>query len=77
MQKASKTKLNLLSGDSFDKSYIKGMIASHKDDIKEFQKEASEGKDAEAKAFASATLPTLQMHLEKIRAIAASAGVKE
>jgi putative membrane protein len=77
MQKASKTKLNLLSGDSFDKSYIKGMIADHKDDIKEFQKEASDGKDPEAKAFASATLPTLQMHLEKIQGIAASAGIKE
>jgi putative membrane protein len=77
MQKASKTKLNMLSGDSFDKSYIKGMIADHKDDIKEFQKEASEGKDPEAKAFASATLPTLQMHLEKIQAIAASTGIKD
>jgi putative membrane protein len=76
-QKASKTKLNLLSGDSFDKSYIKGMIEDHKQDIKEFQKEVSEGKDAQAKAFASATLPTLQMHLQKIQSVAASAGIKD
>jgi putative membrane protein len=77
MQKASKTKLNMLSGDSFDKSYVTGMIADHKEDIKEFQQEASEGKDPQAKAFASATLPTLQMHLQKIQSIAASAGIKQ
>jgi putative membrane protein len=77
MQKASKTKLNMMSGDSFDKSYVKGMIEDHKQDIKEFQKEASEGKDSDARAFASAILPTLQKHLEKIQAIAASAGIKD
>lgn len=77
MQKASKTKLNMLSGNSFDKSYIKGMIDDHKQDIKEFQKEIAEGKDPQAKAFASATLPTLQKHLEKIQAVAASAGVTD
>jgi putative membrane protein len=77
MQKASKTKLNMLSGDSFDKSYVKGMIDDHKDDIKEFQKEISEGKDPQVRAFASATLPTLQLHLQKIQSIAASAGIKD
>jgi putative membrane protein len=77
MQKASKTKLDMLSGDSFDKSYVKDMIDDHKDDIKEFQKEITDGKDPQAKAFASATLPTLQMHLERIESIAASAGIKD
>lgn len=77
MQKATKTRLNMLSGDSFDKAYVKDMIDDHKDDIKEFQKEVSEGKDPQARAFASATLPTLQMHLEKVESIAASAGIKE
>jgi putative membrane protein len=77
MQKASKTKLNMLSADRFDKSYVKGMIDDHKDDIKEFQKEISDGKDPQVKAFAAATLPTLQMHLQKIESIAASAGIKD
>jgi putative membrane protein len=77
MQKASKEKLSMMSGDSFDKSYVKGMISDHKDDIKEFQKEISDGKDPQAKAFASATLPTLQMHLQKVQSIAASAGISE
>jgi putative membrane protein len=53
------------------------MIDDHKDDIKEFQNEISEGKDPQARAFASATLPTLQMHLQKIQSIAASAGIKD
>jgi putative membrane protein len=77
MQKATKTKLNMLSGETFDKSYVKGMIEDHKTDIKEFQKEASQGKDPDAKAFAVATLPTLQAHLTKIQSIAAAAGIKD
>jgi putative membrane protein len=77
MQKASKAKLDMMSGDSLDKSYVKGMIDDHKADIKEFQKEATEGKDPEVKAFAVATLPTLKKHLQKIQAIAANAGIKD
>ena len=77
MQKASKKKLDMMSGDSFDKSYVKGMIDDHKADIKEFQKEATEGKDPQVKAFAVATLPTLKMHLQKIQTIASNAGIKD
>ena len=77
MQKASKAKLDMLSGDSFDKSYVKGMIDDHKADIKEFQKEATDGKDPEVKAFAVATLPTLKKHLQKIQAIASNAGIRD
>jgi putative membrane protein len=75
-QMATKAKLEVLSGETFDKSYIKGMIEDHEEDIKEFKKEASSGQDPEAKAYAAATLPTLQTHLKKIQQIAASAGVK-
>jgi len=74
-QKATKTKLELLSGARFDKSYINGMIKDHEEDIKEFQKEAATGRDPEAKAFARSTLPTLQTHLNKIQSIAQSAGL--
>jgi putative membrane protein len=77
MQKASKAKLDMMSGGSFDKSYVKGMIDDHKADIKEFQKEAAEGKDPQVQAFAVATLPTLKMHLQKIQSVAATAGIKD
>src|SRR3984957_3314789 len=74
-QMATKTKLEVLSGDTFDKSYIKGMVEDHQEDIKEFQTEANSGQDPDAKAYAAATLPTLQAHLKKIRAIASAQGV--
>jgi putative membrane protein len=75
MQMASKTKLEVLNGNTFDKSYIKGMIEDHQEDIREFQQEASSGQDPDAKAFAAATLPTLKAHLKKIQEIAAAQGV--
>ena len=74
-QMASKTKLEALSGDTFDKSYIKGMVEDHQEDIKEFQTEANSGQDPDAKAYAAATLPTLKAHLKRIQAIAAAQGV--
>ena len=75
-QKATKAKLEVLSGDTFDKSYIKGMVSDHKEDIEEFTKEARSGQDPQAKAYAAATLPTLKAHLTKIEAIASAAGVQ-
>jgi putative membrane protein len=74
-QMATKTKLEVLKGTAFDKSYIKGMVKDHEEDIKEFENEASSGQDADAKAYASATLPTLKAHLKKIQSIAAAQGV--
>jgi putative membrane protein len=71
----AKSKLQALSGQSFDKSYIKGMIKDHEEDIAEFKKEATSGQDPDARAFARATLPALEAHLKKIQAIAANAGV--
>jgi putative membrane protein len=64
-------KLKVLSGDTFDKSYIKGMIKDHQEDIAAFEKEARNGKDLDARQFAVSTLPTLKMHLSKIQSIAA------
>jgi putative membrane protein len=75
-QMAMKAKLEVLSGDTFDKSYIKGMIKGHQDTLALFRKEAASGQDPDAKAFAAATIPTIKSHLRKIEGIAASAGVE-
>jgi putative membrane protein len=75
-QMATKAKLEALSGEAFDKAYIKDMTKDHEEDIKEFNKEAASGRDPDAKVYAATTLPTLQTHLQKIQAIAASNGVK-
>jgi putative membrane protein len=74
-QMATKAKLEILSGETFDKSYVKGMVKDHKEDIEQFEQEAKNGKDAEARAFASKTLPTLHAHLKMIEKIAANSGV--
>ena len=76
MQMSTKTKLELLSGDTFDKSYVKSMVKDHQDDIKEFQEEAANGQDSDGRAFATASLPMLQRHLKKIQAIASAEGIK-
>jgi putative membrane protein len=74
-QMATTAKLEVLSGTAFDKSHIKGMVEDQQEDIKEFQNEATSGQDPDAKAYAAATLPTLQTYLEKIQEIAAAQGV--
>jgi putative membrane protein len=75
-QMASKAKLDVLSGDTFDKSYVKGQISAHRQTVALFRKEISAGQDADAKAFAAATLPTVRAHLKAITAIAADMGIK-
>lgn len=74
-QMATKAKLDVLSGDTFDKSYIKAMIKDHQQTIALFKKEVTSGQDPDARAFAAATLPTVRSHLKQIRAIAQTAGV--
>lgn len=52
------------SGAGFDRAYMDDMVADHKKDIADFEKEAKSGKDPEIKAFAAKTLPTLREHLK-------------
>ncbi|WP_234736822.1 DUF4142 domain-containing protein [Tellurirhabdus bombi] len=61
--------LSKLSGAEFDKEYVKLMVNDHKEDIDEFEEAAKEDQDADLKAFAAKTLPTLKAHHAKIKAI--------
>jgi putative membrane protein len=65
------------SGETFDKSYIKGQIKAHQDTAALLKKEIASGKDAEAQAFAKSVLPTVQSHLKAINAIATAEGVSK
>jgi len=56
-------------GADFDKAYVKMMLSDHKDAVDMFKKEADKAKDADLKTWATSTLPTLQMHLDSIKAI--------
>jgi putative membrane protein len=74
-QMAAKAKLDVLSGTTFDASYIKGQVRAHEQTVGLFRKEITSGQDADAKAFAKETLPTVRSHLKAIKAIAAQAGI--
>lgn len=60
------------TGKDFDKAYMNKMVDDHKEDIDMFQKAADDSKDADVKAFASKTLPTLKKHLNDAEAIVKS-----
>ena len=70
-----KTEIKMLSerkGSSFDQHYADSIgVKAHEDTIKLFQKEVDKGSDADVKAWASKTLPTLQHHLEAAQALKA------
>lgn len=66
---ATKTRLSKLSGDQFDKAYMKDMVKDHRKDVAAFQHESTTGRDSEVKNFASETLPTLQDHLKEAESI--------
>ena len=57
-----------LSGADLDRTVLQKLEAAHRESIKLFEREASEGSDAELKAFASKTLPTLREHLKMVEA---------
>jgi len=52
------------NGRDFDKAYINMMVDDHKKDIKEFEKEAKNGADADIRAFADSSLHMLRTHLD-------------
>jgi len=64
-----KDNLSAKSGADFDKAYVSNMIDDHKEDIKEFENASKNCKDADLKAFAAKTLPTLKKHLDAIQKI--------
>ncbi len=63
-EKLTVQRLSKLSGEDFDRQYMKTMIDDHKTDVKNFEKQAAKAKDPDVKSFASKTLPTLKKHLK-------------
>ncbi len=74
-EKMLKTKLQGMQGQDFDKAYIKAMAKDHKMDLKEFQKEAQNGKNPQVKEAASQGEQVIEGHLQMIEQIAQSHGV--
>jgi putative membrane protein len=59
-------------GAEFDAAYANAMVKDHVEDIALFKKEAASGKNADIKAFAAKTLPTLESHLKMAQALNAA-----
>lgn len=58
-----------LSGAEFDKEYVSLMVEDHEKDVSAFDEQSKDGDDAELKALAAKTLPTLKSHYEAIKTI--------
>ena len=72
--KAVVDKLAKQKGAGFDAAYMSEMVNDHNTDVALFQKESKSGKDAETKAWAAKTLPTLQEHQKMAKEIHAKTG---
>ena len=62
--KAMQDKLSKTKGPAFDRAYMAHMVSAHQQAVALFEKEATGGKDAEVKAWAAKTLPTVREHLK-------------
>jgi putative membrane protein len=63
MQQKMEAQLEADKPRGFDHDYIHGQVMGHMDAVKIFQTEIDSGQDADLKAFATATLPTIKQHL--------------
>lgn len=66
--KAEQTKLQGLSGDAFDKEFVRATVEAHQKDIAKYEQETKSG-DAQTAALAKDTLPTLRKHLQAAQAL--------
>jgi len=69
-------RLGQLKGDAFDREYARMMVKDHEEDVALFRKEGASGQDADLKAFAQKTLPTLEAHLKMARELPGAASRK-
>ena len=52
-----------LKGKAFDRRYTHEMVLGHEGALAAYKKESTDGQNADLKAYASQTLPTLEKHL--------------
>lgn len=57
------------AGKDFDEDYMEKMVDDHNEAVEHFEREAKRGDDADVKAFAAKTLPTLQAHHTRAKEI--------
>jgi putative membrane protein len=77
MHQALQDKLAALSGAAFDKAYVAAMLDDHQKDVREFSRVSTSSADADVKAFAAKTLPTLKDHLQQVQELSKTVGGKK
>ncbi|MFN2475451.1 MAG: DUF4142 domain-containing protein [Chthoniobacterales bacterium] len=70
-------KMSKMDSTNFDQVYLAEMMKDHQKDIAEFQREAQSGMDPDVKKFAAKTLPTLQQHMQMVKAASGKAPMKK
>ncbi len=68
--KSAMAKLQGLSGSAYDQAYIKDMVKDHKQDLNEFQMEASSGQDQTVKDAANQGSKVIAQHLQMAQQLA-------
>jgi putative membrane protein len=68
--RATMAKLQALSGSAYDEAYIRDMVKDHKQDLSDFQGEASSGQDQTVKDAATQGSRVISQHLQMIQQIA-------
>ncbi|HEX3572056.1 MAG TPA: DUF4142 domain-containing protein, partial [Acidobacteriaceae bacterium] len=63
-QQSMLTKLRDLHGAAFDQQYHSDQVSVHEDAVSLFRRYGKAGADAQLKAWAASTEPTLEQHLE-------------
>ncbi|MDN3921540.1 DUF4142 domain-containing protein [Roseateles violae] len=79
MTQKTKEKMTLSTADgaNFDYRYADSAgVSAHEDTVKLFRKAAAEAKDADVRAFASKTLPTLEHHLQMAKELQAATAIR-
>jgi putative membrane protein len=69
--KAKADQMGKLSGAAFDRAYVREMVADHNKDVAAFKHASTTAADADLKAWAAKTLPTLEAHQTSIKEISA------
>jgi putative membrane protein len=72
--KATRVRLEKLSGAAFERAYIQEMVTGHRKAVAAFKTESTSGNDPDIKAWAAKTLSTIEDHLKMAQDIAKNVG---
>jgi putative membrane protein len=66
-----------LKGPAFDRAFARYEVQDHQKAIAAFKREADKGENADVKAYAQTTLPTLESHLKQAQELEKPAAAKK